>query len=276
MIECAAAEPMFRFLRRRRRRELQAAPFPPEWRQIVHKRLPLFDRLPVEDQRELERHIVVFLAEKRFEGCDGLVITDEIRVSIAAQACLLLLHRDTDYYPGLRSILVYPDAYVAKTTEHAGSGVISESESTRLGECWSHGALVLSWDSVLGGAANIADGQNVVLHEFAHQLDFEDGEADGAPLLGVGDSLATRRNRYLAWAKVLRAEYEQLQLETSRGGKTVLDHYGATNPAEFFAVATESFFEKPIQLKRRHPALFEELKNFYRLDPSQWEWGKPA
>lgn len=145
-----------------------------------------------------------------------------------------------------------------------------------LGECWRHGALVLSWDSVRGGAANPADGQNVVLHEFAHQLDFEDGEADGAPLLGVGDSLAARRNRYLAWAKVLRAEYEQLQLETSRGGKTVLDHYGATNPAEFFAVATEAFFEKPIQLKRRHPALFEELKSFYRLDPSQWKWEKPA
>src|SRR6266576_3406707 len=167
---------MFRFLRRRRRRELQAAPFPAEWRQIVQKRLPLFDRLPAEDQRELERHIVVFLAEKRFEGCAGLTLTDEIRVSIAAQACLLLLHRDTDYYPGLRSILVYPDAYVGKTSEHVGSGVISESESTRLGECWSHGALVLSWDSVQGGAANPVDGQNVVLHEFAHQLDFEDGE----------------------------------------------------------------------------------------------------
>jgi Mlc titration factor MtfA (ptsG expression regulator) len=263
---------MFHFLRRRRRRKFQAAPFPAEWRQIVQKRLPLFDLLPAEDQRELERHIVLFLDEKKFEGCGGLVITDEIRVSIAAQACLLLLHRDTDYYPGLHSILVYPDAYVAKTTEHVGGGVISESESTRLGECWSHGVLVLSWDSVRGGAANLADGQNVVLHEFAHQLDFEDGQADGAPLLGVGDSLAARRHRYLAWAKVLRAEYEQLQLESSRGGKTVLDHYGATNPAEFFAVATESFFEKPTLLRRTHPALYEELKDFYRQDPAQWDW----
>ena len=168
----------------RRRKRLQSAPFPPEWSRIIQARFALFDRLPEPDQRELEKYIQMFLGEKHFEGCAGLVLTDEIKLTIAAQACLLLLHRDMDYYPGLQSILVYPSTYFANTTRHREAGVLEETRHSRLGEAWHSGAVVLAWDAVRNGAANPEDGHNVVLHEFAHQLDFEDGSADGAPLPG--------------------------------------------------------------------------------------------
>jgi Mlc titration factor MtfA (ptsG expression regulator) len=227
--------------------------------------------LPDEDRKELQGHVQVFLAEKKFEGCGGLEISDEMKVCIAAQACLLLLHRDTDYYPGLRSILVYPSTYVVKTTQHVGAGVVEERHDSRLGEAWHSGAVVLAWDAVHHGTANPDDGHNVVFHEFAHQLDFEDGKADGAPVLANEDRWFKWKNRYRAWARVLSSEYEQLRADIEAGEKSVLDDYGATNPAEFFAVATETFFERPFALKQRHPALYEELRAFYRQDPARWD-----
>lgn len=257
-------------LKQQRRKKLLTAPFPPEWKQIIAKRFPLIERLPEPDQRELERHVQVFLAEKRFEGCGGLVVTEEVKVCIAVQACLLLLHRDTDYYPELRSILVYPSTYFAQSARPAGAGVIEESHEPRLGEAWHSGAVVLAWDAVLGGTANPADGQNVVLHEFAHQLDFEDGRADGAPVLGNDVPFWARRSRYATWAKVLSTEYEQLRAKAEQQQPAILDAYGATNPAEFFAVATEAFFEKPFKLRQNHPELYRELKEFYRQDPAEW------
>ena len=247
--------------RRRRRERLRAGPFPADWEAILRRNVPLYGRLDEDDREELRGDILVFLAEKRFEGCGGLVLTDEIRVTIAAQACLLLLHRETDDYPRLVTILVYPHAYVAHSRQSIGGGVVLEGEVARLGEAWRDGVVVLAWDDVLAGAADIHDGHNVVLHEFAHQLDQEDGDADGAPIL-------ERRSRYVAWARVLGAEYEQLRRDAAHGRRSVLDDYGATNPAEFFAVATECFFEKPLQLRKRHPALFEELRDFYRFDPT--------
>ena len=197
-----------------------------------------------------------------FEGCGGLELTDEIKVTIAAQACLLLLHRETDYYPRLITILVYPHAYVAKSIEPIGGGVVLEGETARLGEAWKDGVVVLSWDDVRQGASDLHDGHNVVLHEFAHQLDQQDGSADGAPIL-------EHRSQYVTWARVLSDEYDQLRRDTEKGRTDVLDEYGATNPAEFFAVATECFFEKPIQLRRKHPQLYEELKAYYRQDPAR-------
>src|SRR4051794_33023844 len=234
---------MFGYFRRRRRDRLRAAPFPPEWDAILQRNVPLYDRLGEADRRELQGHVNVFLAEKTFEGCGGLSLTDEIKVTIAAQACLLLLHRETDYYRRLVTILVYPTAYVAKGVESLGGGFVLEGTQGRLGEAWADGVVVLSWDDVRRGAADVRDGQNVVLHEFAHQLDQEDGTADGAPIL-------ERRSLYVAWARVLGAEYEQLRQDSRRHRKTVLDEYGATQPAEFFAVATECFFEKPAQLQK--------------------------
>jgi len=253
---------MFGILKSNRRQRLRANPFPAAWRKILENSFPLFLKLPESDQKELQEHVQVFLAEKRFEGCGGLELTDEIKVSIAAQAWLLLLQRQTEYYPRLRTILVYPSSYVAKATIHSEDGVVTERDIGRLGESWDTGAVVLSWDSVRAGASDIDDGQNVVLHEFAHQLDQEDGIADGAPILG-------RRSRYVAWARILGAEFERLRFETEQGRKTLLDQYGATNPAEFFAVATECFFEQPHQLRRKHPELYEELKQFYQQDPAK-------
>ncbi|MGA2704107.1 MAG: M90 family metallopeptidase [Isosphaeraceae bacterium] len=252
---------MFGMFRNRRRERLRSQPFPHSWLGIIKKNVPIFNRLPQTDQRELQGHIQVFLAEKFFEGCGGLELTEEIKVTIAAQACLLLLHRETGYYPRLITILVYPHAYVAKGIRPIGGGAVLEFETARLGEAWKDGVVVLSWDDVRQGASDLHDGHNVVLHEFAHQLDQQDGSADGAPIL-------EHHSQYVTWARVLSHEYDQLRRDTEQGRADVLDEYGATNPAEFFAVATECFFEKPIPLRRKHPRLYEELKAYYRQDPA--------
>jgi Mlc titration factor MtfA (ptsG expression regulator) len=252
---------MLGFFTRRRREALKSQPFPPEWLAIIRKNVPYFLRLPEEDQGELLGHVQVFLAEKTFEGCGGLELTDEIKVTVAVQACLLLLHRETDYYPDLDVILVYPRAYLGRKTTVAPGGVVIEGGQARLGESWDRGVVVLAWDSVLAGASDLRDGHNLVLHEFAHQLDQEEGDADGAPELPC-------TSMYTAWARVLSGEYERLLADIHGLRGTVIDDYGATNPAEFFAVVTETFFEKPAQLRARHPALYEQLKLFYKQDPA--------
>jgi Mlc titration factor MtfA (ptsG expression regulator) len=249
------------FFRERRRRRLCQAPFPDDWLAIVERNFEMFGRLSPEDRSELLGHVNVFLDEKTFEGCGGLTITDEIRVTVAAQACMLLLHQEPPhYYPKLVTILVYPDAYVAQSRELLPGGIVAEGASARLGESWSRGVVVLSWDGVRAGAADADDGHNVVLHEFAHQLDQEDGVSDGAPYL-------ERRSQYVAWARILGREFEKLQALAARGQHTDIDRYGATSPAEFFAVITEAFFERPRALHKMHPELYEELKNFYKQDP---------
>jgi Mlc titration factor MtfA (ptsG expression regulator) len=251
-------------LRARRRRRLMRTPLPAAWEEILRGNVGLYSLLPDDLRRELHGRVQVFLDEKHFEGCGGLEMTDEIRLAIAAQACFLLLNRPTARcYPRLRSILVYPHAYVAPERYPIGWGVYIEELSERLGESWSGGTVVFAWDSVAGGVRNIRDGQNVVLHEFAHQLDQEDGSADGAPILA-------HRSGYATWAGVLQREYDALRASARRGRRSVLDDYGATDPAEFFAVATEAFFEKPAQLLRKHPALYDELRSYYRLDPAVW------
>ena len=267
---------MFAFLKKRRRDRLRNRPFPPGWRDLLLQRYPLYNRLPPADRRELEGHIQVFLAEKRFEGCGGQVITDEVRLLIAAQACLLLLHRKTDSYPRLHSILVYPSSYFARTWQLEDDGrTITESHQLRGGESWAHGTVVLAWDGVFAGAVELNKDRNLVLHEFAHQLDEEDGRADGAPWLS-GSNLRQINHRYQTWARVLNAEFQQLRHAAASGRETVLDTYGAKNPAEFFAVATECFFEKPARLQDRHPALYAELKEFYQQDPLLYAASEPS
>jgi Mlc titration factor MtfA (ptsG expression regulator) len=257
---------MFGFLKKRRRDRIRSRPFPAEWRDILRRHYSMYSRLEPADRRELEGLIQVFLAEKRFEGCGGQEITDEVRVLIAAQACLLLLHRETDVYPRLHSILVYPSSYIAKTWHWEGGGTITEGEQARGGESWPHGTVVLAWDGAIAGAVEMDKNRNLVLHEFAHQLDEEDGIADGAPLLG-GPTFVQTLQRYRTWAGVLSEEFQQLRRAAADGRETVLDTYGAQNPAEFFAVATECFFERPGRLQERHPALYAQLKEFYRQDP---------
>jgi Mlc titration factor MtfA (ptsG expression regulator) len=251
---------MFGLSKQEHRDKIRENPFPVEWSAILARNVPIYERLPEVDRGELRGLIQVFLAEKVFEGCAGLEVTDEIKVTIAAQACLLLLRRETDIYPRLITILVYPSAYVSSMPQHGPHGLVTEGPQGRLGEAWTSGVVVLSWDDVKQGAADVRDGQNVVFHEFAHQLDQEDGASDGAPILPA-------RNQYSAWARVLGEEYEELRKVAETGKKSVLDTYGASEPAEFFAVATEAFFEKPIQLKKKHPELYEELKMYYHQDP---------
>jgi Mlc titration factor MtfA (ptsG expression regulator) len=251
--------------RTRRRDALKRQALPQAWRDILTKNIGLYRILPEHLQEQLHGLIQVFLSEKGFVGCEAQEITDEVRVTIAGQACMLLLNRKTRFYPKLKTIYVYPEAYVVKTLHNKG-GVVTEEESVRLGESWTDGPLVLSWDSVTGGARNVHDGRNVVFHEFAHQLDQEDGTADGAPLLDD-------RSGYRSWAAVLGAEFETLRRQKKKGRRSVLNKYGASHPAEFFAVATEAFFEKPKQLQKRCPDLYEELKGYYQVDPL--EFAKP-
>jgi len=249
-------------LKRRRRERLRRAPFPAEWRRLIERNVPLFSRLPKADRAELLGHVQVFLAEKIWEGCGGLELTDEIRVTIAAQACMLLLHRETDYYPRVTTILVYPSIYIARGERSIGGGIWEEGEEHRLGHTQQQlGAIVLAWDAALHGSRIYNDGENVVLHEFAHQLDFEGTGTDGTPLFET-------RRQYLSWARVLGAEYDQLRKRDDAGEVSFLDSYGATNPAEFFAVVTEFFFEKPVELRAIHADLYAELKRFYRQDPA--------
>jgi len=248
-------------IKKRRRERLMRQPFPPEWTAILGRMVPYYGILPPADQAELRGLMQVFLAEKHFEGCEGVEITDEIRVTIAAQACILLLHRETDIYPLLQSVLVYPDAYFAPVRRREPGGFISEEIEDRSGESWSIGALVLSWKDVVLDSSDIHDGYNVVFHEFAHQLDDEAGRADGAPPL-------PKRSMYADWERVLGDEYDRLVENVERRRPTFLDPYGATNPAEFFAVITEYFFEKSRELKLFHPELYEQLRLYYRQDPA--------
>jgi Mlc titration factor MtfA (ptsG expression regulator) len=246
-----------------RRRRLWRQPFPAAWRDILRQELPYLRRMPVDLQLQLKRHIQVFVAEKRFVGCDGLVVDDRMRVSIAAQACLLQLNRKPDYFPELRQILVYPEPFVVERQKTDAIGLHHDARQVLAGESWSRGQVVLSWRDAREGAADATDGRNVVIHEFAHQLDQEYGHANGAPLL-------RHRDDYARWAAVLGAEFERLQTETARGESTLLDAYGATDPAEFFAVASEVFFEQAAAMAARHPALYGELREFYCVDPLSW------
>jgi len=252
-----------------RRQKLLASPMPPAWLAIMKRNVPYYALLPGEQQRQLQSLTRIFLDEKYFEGCGGLALTDEIKVTIAAEGCVLLLGRTTDIYPKLRSVLVYPHAYVAEVAQKQPDGTVVEGWQGRLGESWTHGYVVLSWEDVLQGIARTHEGRNVVFHEFAHQLDSESGSAEGAPLL-------PESSMYADWARVLGSEYESLCDSVERGEMTFLDSYGTVSPAEFFAVATEFFFELPMEMELRHGELYEQLRRFYRQDPARYrkhtEW----
>lgn len=249
--------------RERRRARAAARPFPHEWRTIIERRVALWRRLPAADRIELLRHVLVFLDEKRFEGCGGMAITDEVRVTIAAQACFLLLHRETDCFPALRSILVYPDEYLAPAAEEHEGGIVIEDHEPRAGESWAEGSLVLSWRDVVDGSADGASGENVVLHEFAHQIDDEWG-------LSSADPREQPEGSARAWALAFREAFERHRREVKRGRVTAIDPYGATDEAEFFAVVTEMFFDQPAALRIAEPELYGQWSKFFRQDPLGW------
>ncbi|MDT9002222.1 zinc-dependent peptidase [Paucibacter sp. APW11] len=249
--------------RAHRRRQLQARPMPASWRRILRHRVPMVQRLPADLQLRLKQLMQVFLAEKQFIGCAGQPITDEVRVTIAAQACLPLLGAPRDFYPALRQILVYPGAFAVQRVHPGTAGVLMEQRQVLAGESWSQGQVVLSWQDVLEGAAQPEDGRNVVVHEFAHQLDQVKGFANGAPLLGS-------RAAYRRWSATMQQQFDDLRARVDAGIPDILSDYGATDPAEFFAVASEVFFEQPEQLAWARPALYQLLADYYKLDPLSW------
>ena len=245
------------------RQRVRCRPFPPEWRQILRRRVPYFRTLPADLQLQLKKRIQVFLADKPFIGCAGLEITDEIRVTVAAQACLLVLNRRGDCFSNLRQILVYPGPFVVDKLHADGSGVLQDQRLALAGESWTLGQVVLSWEDTLAGAASPDDGRNVVIHEFAHQLDQENGRANGAPVM-------SGRARRARWSRVLGEEFEVLGQSVREGRPMLFSSYGASDPAEFFAVVSEVFFEQPGPLAAAHGDLYRVLSEFYRVDPLSW------
>jgi len=249
-------------LRLWRRQRIARRPFPAAWRRIVRRRVPLISTLPAAQQLRLKQHVQVLLAEVPFIGCAGLVITDEIRVTIAAQAALLLLGRGGSF-GNLREVLVYPGHFVVPREAAGAGGVVHEARDVLAGQSWTRGQVIVAWDAARDGAADPHDGANVVIHEFAHQLDQATGAANGAPYVGRG-ALQHR------WAQVMKHEFEALKARLARAEPDLIEPYAATHPAEFFAVTSELFFERPAELAAARPALYQQLSQCYRLDPAGW------
>jgi hypothetical protein len=246
-----------------RRARVRRQPFPPEWREVLRQRMPGFRALPADLQLQLKKHAQVLLAEVPFIGCNGLVVTTEMRVLVAAQAALLLLNRRGASFRNLRQVLLYPEPFIVDRAIPNGLGLTDETRRVLSGESWQQGQVILSWPDVLAGAAVPDDGHNVVIHEFAHQLDQETGSANGAPF--VPGRAARER-----WATTMKAEFDALQQRLALGQPGLIDAYGATDPAEFFAVTSELFFERPQALAAAHPLLFRELAGCYRTNPLSW------
>jgi len=245
-----------------RRQRIGQRPFPAAWRDIVRRHVPLARELPAAQHLRLKKHIQVLLAEVPFIGCAGLEIGDEMRVTVAAQAAFLLLGRGGSF-GNLREVLVYPGHFVVPRSEAGAAGVVHGGRDVLAGQSWQRGQVIVAWDSVLDGAADPHDGANVVMHEFAHQLDQDTGAANGAPYVGRG-------SLQQAWARVMNQEFDALNSRLARAEPGLIEPYAATSPAEFFAVTTELFFERPDALAAERPALYEQLKRCYRLDPLSW------
>lgn len=254
---------MFGWLQKRRRSKVLARPFPQTWRDILEQRVRHYSQLSEPMRRRIEDCVALMVEERTFEGVGGLTLNDDVRVTIAGQAALLLLGVEGYYFDRVPTILVYPESYVRPGGPTGGMVVDEEQEYA--GEAWAGGPIVLSWRDVVRGGQHLGDGSNVVLHEFAHHLDGLDGEMGGSPPMP---------NRQMSdrWAKVIDSEYIRLVQAVRRGEPTLLDDYGATNKAEFFAVSTETFFEMPRDLQIEHPDWYEVLSDFYRLDTAQWDW----
>jgi len=255
---------MFGFKKWQRRR-LSKQPLSEQQLTILSRNVPYYRLLPPDRQSKLQGLTNIFLTEKTFEGCAGLTITEEIKVTVAAQACILLLGIEdlSSFYEGLRSILIYPKSYVAKVKNTRDSFFVEEGFQRRHGEAWARGHVVLAWDEVQKGASDIHDGQNLVFHEFAHQLDYDYGATSE---IKSGDN----ESHFLSWGLIIGNEYNKLLEAIKQNQQTLIDEYGATNLAEFFAVVTEYFFEQPQALKQKHPDLYKQLVKFYHQNPAEY------
>ena len=254
---------MFGWLQERHRRQILEHPFPDSWNTILERNVAHWKLLDDGERVQLRSLVQVFVAEKQWEGCGGLELTDEIRITISGLACLLVLSLDHVLYSNVKTILVYPSTVMAPGRQSAlSSGITIQGPVIPIyGQSIVRGPVVLVWDAVLRGAIHPERGHNVAYHEFAHKLDMLDGCVDGTPPLA--DHV-----QYERWVKVCTREYDELRRRTAKGQRTFLDAYGSTNPGEFFAVVTEYFFDKPLQMKRHHPELYSLLHEFYRQDPA--------
>jgi len=241
--------------------KLPTAPIPDTWPAILARRVPLSGTLSAPERMRLLRLTQLFLQEVPMEGCAGLALTEEISVTIAATACLLLLDLPYPRFPRLRRVLVYPDTFVPVHVASRSGLAIQKEPVPLLGEAWSDGIVVLSWDGARSEVPGDGYGRNLVLHEFAHVLDHEDGAADGTPLLDSPEAIRE-------WGRVLGAEFDRAREALDGEDDTALDPYATTNRAEFFAVATEAFFVTGPRLRAHLPALYEQLRRFYRQDPA--------
>jgi Mlc titration factor MtfA (ptsG expression regulator) len=236
-------------LQRRRNRPARL-PFPEAWRALLKRRLPILARLTPEQRALHERHVQDFFNEIRFIGCNGFEVTEDMRVLVAGMACLLILRPDAVLFRGLSTVLLYPTAFWVRHQEPDEFGLVSDEPQLQIGESWNGQRVVLSWEDV--EAALDGDPVNVVVHEFAHQLDDESPGSPGAPKLAD----------YGEWSRVMQAEFDRLKHRAS----PVLDDYGLEGPTEFFAVATEAFFQNGRALRRHHRPLYLLLRDYYRIE----------
>jgi Mlc titration factor MtfA (ptsG expression regulator) len=255
---------MWHWIRDHNRRTILETPFPESWEKLLISSVVHYQRLNVAERKQLRDLIQVFIAEKNWEGCGGLDLNDEIQVTIAGLACLMILSLPHDLYKNVESIFIYPST-VVRPDRLPGVFEVPRSPLSAaepiLGEAYLRGPVILVWDSVRSSARHPESGHNVVYHEFAHKLDMLDGRADGTPPLANTD-------QYRQWVEVCAKEYLQLRADAQKGIPTFLDSYGATNEAEFFAVITEQFFDRPAMLEKHHKNLYEILRSFYRQDPA--------
>ena len=253
---------LFSWLKNRRRRRILAEPFPPAWYDVLDRNVGQLAWLSDDERARLCRATQIFIGETQFEGCGGLELTDEVRVTVAAEASILVLGMDDFYFDNVQTVLVYPSEFVVPAREAVADELTLEGESERLGEAHHRGPVILAWAEALANARRPGDGRNLVFHEFAHQLDMLNGAFDGTPALDEG--------LRPWWARVMKREYDQLCDAADHRRKTLLDPYGATNEAEFFAVVTECFFDLPWEMARRHAELYALLRDYFRQDPARW------
>ncbi|MBI1394243.1 MAG: hypothetical protein GC152_16050 [Alphaproteobacteria bacterium] len=262
ILSIAAGWAIRRAWRRSRRARLRASALPEHLAAALRSQYPVYGRLPAALRTRLDGLVNQFLDEIRFIGVEGVDPTDEMKALIAAQACLLVAGRTDAWYDDLDTIYVYPSGYAGKEISREGH-VVTESASTRLGESWTRGPVVLSWADARAGAREDGDGRNLVYHEFAHRLDARTGVVDGAPLLGDAARAAS-------WAKTFRPLFEEHRAAVDAGRATFFDAYGATSPAEFFAVVTEAFIERAHEFRAAEPRLYAVVEGYYRLSPHEW------
>lgn len=255
----------FTWWKKRRRNRLLARPMDASWSEHLAA-LSFFNQLDDLQRQRLTGGVRIFIAEKHWTPCAGITLTDRMCVQIAAQAMRMVLHRDHDYYRNVRELLIYPDTY---EVEHQRGDLPTIGQMSVAGQAVYRGPIILSWRDVERGLRHDDDGYNVVYHEFAHALDFQDGLIDGTPTLND----AAMRQR---WIDVMTEHFQELVNTARAGRRATLREYGATNPAEFFAVATEAFFEKPDGLQRRLPDLYDLLATYYRQDPAAQQRNRPA